>query len=241
MSPVEAATRAPALPAFAFPQAVVFDMDGTLLDTERLAGRAWPLAARALGIAFDDALVQTMVGRNSRDCAVLIAERHGDAYPVDALMQAMREAYDGLVAREGIAVKDGAHELIDWLAMQRVPMAVATSTRRARAKAKLADAGLLPRFAEVTGGDEVQRGKPAPDSYLLAAARLGVDPAACLAVEDSEPGYVAAAAAGMHVAYVPDQAPPSRALLARNPRLFDTLSHLHRWLREAADAAAPMR
>ena len=84
------------------------------------------------------------------------------------------------------------------------PRAVATSTRRERARAKLARRGLLARFAALVGGDEVARGKPAPDIFLLAAARLGVAPADCVVLEDSEPGVRGALAAGMMPIMVPD-------------------------------------
>jgi len=218
------------IPGEIMPHGVVFDMDGTLLDTEGLASRAWPIAARAIGVEFDVSLIGSMVGRNSRDCSVLISDRHGVQFPVDALMTAMRSAFEELMAREGVAVMPGAVELLEWLAAARVPMAVATSTRRERAEVKLGEAGLLRHFHGVTGGDEVARGKPAPDIYRLAAQRLGVEPARCLAVEDSEPGYDAAVAAGMPVVFVPDQAEPSARLLAARPRIFATLADVHRWL-----------
>ncbi|HEY7903145.1 MAG TPA: HAD family phosphatase [Casimicrobiaceae bacterium] len=212
------------------PRAVVFDMDGTLLDTEGLAARAWPLAASAIGVEFDAALVPAMIGRNTRDCMTLIVERHGAAFPVDDFVEAMRAAFDDLILREGIGVMPGAQSLLEWLAGRGIPAAVATSTRRVRAEAKLADAGLLPHFRGVTGGDEVHRGKPAPDIYLLAASRLGVDAPHCLAIEDSEPGFLAAHHAGMPVVFVPDQAPPSPALLAYAPRIVATLDGVREWL-----------
>ncbi len=219
------------------PRAVVFDMDGTLLDTEGLAARAWPLAATAIGVEFDAALVPTMIGRNTRDCMTLIVERHGAAFPVDAFIEAMRAAFDDLILHEGIGVMPGAQALLEWLAGCGIPAAVATSTRRVRAEAKLADAGLLPHFRGVTGGDEVNRGKPAPDIYLLAASRLGVDAPHCLAIEDSEPGFLAAHHAGMPVVFVPDQAPPSPALLAYAPRIAATLDDVREWLASLPPAA----
>jgi len=108
------------------PRAVVFDMDGTLLDTEGLAARAWPLAATAIGVEFDAALVPTMIGRNTRDCMTLIVERHGAAFPVDAFIEAMRAAFDDLILREGIGVMPGAQALLEWLAGCGIPAAVAT-------------------------------------------------------------------------------------------------------------------
>lgn len=231
------ARAATAVPLRARPRAVVFDMDGTLLDTEGLAARAWPLGASAIGVEFDAALVPRMIGRNTRDCVTLIVERHGAAFPVDALVEAMRVAFDDLILHEGIDVMPGAHALLEWLAGCGIPTAVATSTRRSRAEAKLADAGLLAHFRGVTGGDEVSRGKPEPDIYLLAASRLGVAAPHCLAIEDSEPGFLAAHRAGMAVVFVPDQAPPSPSLLAHVPRIAATLDDVRNWLSSLPPAA----
>jgi HAD superfamily hydrolase (TIGR01509 family) len=212
------------------PRTVVFDMDGLMLDTERLALRCWTVAAERLGLEFDAALIPAMIGRNSRDSRVLVLERHGDAFPIDRLMQASQEAYDAIVAHEGVAVKPGLVALLDWLDGRRIPRVVATSTRRARALAKLAPTGLLSRFAALVGGDEVAEGKPAPDIFLRAAASVGTSPADCIVLEDSEPGVRGALAAGMIPIMVPDTLEPSADLLARGilvlPSLAAVQSHL---------------
>jgi HAD superfamily hydrolase (TIGR01509 family) len=212
------------------PRAVIFDMDGLMLDTERLAPRAWDDAVAALGVDFDFTLIAPMVGRNFRDCATLIVDRHGPDFPTAALMRAWHVAYDAIVEREGIAVKPGLLDLLDWLEAEGIPKAVATSTRRDRAQAKLAQTALLSRFVVLIGGDEVARGKPAPDIFLATADRMGEVAAECIVLEDSEPGVRAALAAGMTPIMVPDMHPPSADLLARDvvvlPSLHDVLAHL---------------
>jgi HAD superfamily hydrolase (TIGR01509 family) len=205
---------------------VVFDMDGLMLDTEPLAARAWGEAARALGVEFDPAVTERMIGRNFADCRMIVGAHHGDGYPVDALMREWQAAYDALVAREGIALKPGLLDLLAWLEEQEVPRAVATSTRRTRAQAKLEHTQLAGRFAALVGGDEIARGKPEPDIYLEAAARLAVTPEACVALEDSEPGIHAALAAGMMPIMVPDRSRPSPALLARAPLVLASLAEV---------------
>ena len=205
------------------PAAVIFDMDGLMLDTEPLAARAWVDAARDLGVAFDASINHRLIGRNFPDCRTIIGEHHGAGYPVDDLMGAWHGAYDAIVQREGIAFKPGLPELLDWLDEARIPKAVATSTRRARAQAKLELTGILERFAALVGGDEVARGKPAPDIFVEAARRLGVPPSACMVLEDSEPGMRGALAAGMTPVMVPDLLPPSPALLATAPLVVATL------------------
>ena len=218
LAPPPRACRVPTRPA-----AVIFDMDGLMLDTEPLAARAWSDAAKEVGVDFDLAVTRQLIGRNFPDCRRLIQAHHGDAYPVDELMRAWHRAYDAIVERDGIVLKPGLPELLAWLEEAGIPKAVATSTRRARALAKLALTDLLRRFAALVGGDEIACGKPAPDIFLEAAARLGVAPAACAVLEDSEPGVNAAFAAGMMTMMVPDLSPPSAALLARAPLVFASL------------------
>ena len=212
------------------PAAVIFDMDGLMLDTEPLAARAWGEAAAALGVTFDNALALAMVGRNFADCAAMVRARYGADYPVDALLGSWHAAYDRIVEREGVALKTGIHELLDWLDDTAIPRAVATSTRRDRARAKLASTALLPRFHDLVGGDEVARGKPAPDIYVEAALRLRVGADRCLVLEDSEPGVRAALAARMMPIMIPDLHPPPEELLALDllvlPTLHDVLRHL---------------
>jgi len=205
------------------PGAVVFDMDGLILDTEPLAARAWLVAAGRAGVAFDAAVAPSLVGRAFANCRAVIIEHHGPAYPVDAVMSGWHDAYDELVLREGLVLKPGVVDLVDWLERERVPRAVATSTRRDRARAKLEHVGLFPRFATLVGGDEVARGKPAPDIFLEAAARLGMPPSACLVLEDSLPGLEGAIAAGMSAIMVPDQTPPPTTVAGRVPTVMASL------------------
>ena len=212
------------------PAAVIFDMDGLMLDTEPLAARAWGEAAAALGVDFDMALARAMIGRNFADCATMLRARYAAPYPFDALLGSWHAAYDAIVAREGLTLKPGLHELLEWLEAQSIPRAVATSTRRERARVKLDLTGLLPRFHDLVGGDEVARGKPAPDIYVEAARRIGIEVAACVALEDSEPGIRAALAAGMAAITVPDLHPPSTELEALDVEVLPSLREVLRRL-----------
>ena len=222
------------------PAAMIFDMDGLMLDTERHAAQAWTDAAMLLGMDFDRDVTTRLVGRNSPDCMTLIRAHHGPDYPVEHLLEAWHGAYEAIIEREGIAVKPGLFELLAWLDAERIPKAVATSTRRLRAREKLARTQLLDRFAAIVGGDEIARGKPAPDIYLEAAARLGIAAAECVALEDSEPGINAALAAGMMPIMVPDVSPPSAALRARALLVCRSLAEVRAHL-VALPAAGRMR
>ncbi len=205
------------------PAALVLDMDGTLLDTEPLAARAWGDAAAALGLPFDPELPIRLIGRGFSDCRALIVEHHGDDYPTDRLMSRWHAAYDAIVEREGLVLKPGVEALFEWLDAEGIARAVATSTRRARALAKLEQVALAPRLHALVGGDEVERGKPAPDIFLAAAARLGVSPSACVVLEDSDAGALGAIAAGMIPIVIPDLKPPSSDVLRSKPLVVESI------------------
>ena len=223
-------TRAPRLARR--PKAVIFDMDGLILDTESLGIRTWAAAATMTGVEFDPALLPSMIGRSNRDCRALLRQHYGDAYPVDQLAASCTVAFDAIVAQDGIALKAGVVELLEWLESHDIPRAVATSTRRARALAQLTDKKLFHRFATLVGGDEVAHSKPAPDIFIEAAARLHVPAGECVVLEDSEPGVRAAVAAGIAPVMVPDLHGPSAAVLAADtlvlPSLFEVRTYLDR-------------
>ena len=205
-----------------------------MLDTEAPALRAWQQAASKCGREFDLDLCRRMIGRSFADCVALIRERHGTDYPVDELTRAWAAAYEAIVAAEGVSLKPGLDEILDLLDERGIAIAVATSTRRERARVRLERLGLLRRFGALVGGDEVARGKPAPDIFLAAAARLDVPARDCIVLEDSEPGIIGALAAGMIPVMVPDLHPPSEALLAHRPLVLASLSAVAAHLRDIA-------
>ena len=209
--------------------AVIFDMDGLLLDTERLQRDAMTGAGRALGYPFDDLLFERIVGIHRDGNRVTLAEHFGAEFPLDAFYLDSDARFAGLSAG-GIPLRPGVVELLDHLAARGVPCGVATSTLSPRAEQHLRHVGLFDRFATVVTRSDVERPKPAPDPYLLAAERLGARPAHCLALEDSPNGIRAAAAAGMAVVMIPDILPPTAEteglVRATLPSLADVLALL---------------
>jgi HAD superfamily hydrolase (TIGR01509 family) len=188
------------------PQAVIFDMDGLMLDSERALLGCLAQAGAEAGHALPEAFLLSLIGSSDALTRQLIAEQVG-ADAVDALLQDSYARYERLVAA-GVPHRPGIIDLLDTLVVHGVPRAVATSTRRPLALRKLESAGLLRYFEHVATSSDVARPKPAPDIYLLAAARLGVEPQHCLALEDSPTGVRAALAAGMTVIQVPDLLQP---------------------------------
>ena len=198
---------AAAAPAAAGLQAVVFDMDGLMLDTERVALECWTATAAELGWEIARETFVKLVGLDQQESRKVLLECLGDSFPLAEVSARARISYLARL-REGIPLKPGLLALLDWLALRRIRVAVATSTRSDLAREKLALAGIDRRFVTVACADEVGRGKPAPDVYLAAVGRLEVDPARCIALEDTDVGLRAAHGAGLRCILVPDLRPP---------------------------------
>lgn len=213
---------APRLPS-ALPAAVVFDMDGLMLDTERLDRDLWQAAARRHGLDIPDALHATLVGRRIADAERTLLEHFGTGFPLAQLRAEVHAQWEA-VAAAGLPRKPGLEPLLALLEQAGIPKAVATSTARAKALVSLGP--LAARFHALACGDEVRAGKPAPDIFVLAAQRLGIAPARCLALEDSPPGVAAARAAGMPVIMIPDLVAPREP----PPYLCASLSQVSEWL-----------
>jgi HAD superfamily hydrolase (TIGR01509 family) len=217
------------------PDAVIFDMDGLMLDSERASLRSWSRGAREIGLQIEDDYWLRLVGHSMPACRLILRERMGEAQ-IETLMTHCYALYQAEVDA-GVPLRPGIHEILQLLARYDVPCGVATSTRRPLAPHKLEAAGLLPYFKAVTAGNDVEHPKPAPDIYLLAAQRMGAAPERCLALEDSPAGVTAALAAGLTVIQVPDLVVPDEALRARGHRIVASL-HQARELLEARLHAA---
>lgn len=184
--------------------AVIFDMDGLMLDTERIALIVWRQAAADLGFTLGDDVAEQMVGRTSATNRLMLQMHFGEKFSYDELLALADSRYRETLDRDGVPRKDGLIELLDFLESRQIPRAVATSTARDLARHKLEQAGVARYFDVIVGGNEVAHGKPAPDIFLRAAERLTKRPAECVVLEDSGPGIQGAADAGMLTILIPD-------------------------------------
>jgi beta-phosphoglucomutase len=190
-------------------RAVVLDMDGVMLDTEPMYQHAWQRACADLGFTLDDEAYATLVGRPTADCEEELVARYGPEFPMRVFRSHWPALWHALAADRGIPCKPGLEALLSLLEERQVPRAVATSSDADFTAFSLQQAGLAGRVPVVVTGDQVSRGKPAPDIYLEAARRLGQPPSACVAVEDSDAGVLSASTAGLITLCVPDSRPPS--------------------------------
>ena len=194
-------------------KAVIFDKDGTLHDTEQVYHRAWKEAARQTGVPRIMEFVALCTGTNFARTEELWQEFYGDEFAFRPFWTLRDAVYDDLIASEGLPVKQGAYELLDYLKENGYKIGLATSTNAPRVERHLVQSDMKKYFDAVVTGDTVQRGKPAPDIFLIAAERLCVAPEACMGVEDSFNGVRAVKAAGMYTVMVPDMIAPTKEIL----------------------------
>jgi HAD superfamily hydrolase (TIGR01509 family) len=214
---------------------VIFDMDGLMLATETISRGIWQRAAVEMGYTITDDLFSSFIGRTEADCQAVLEKRWGPTFVFARMHERILSQWAELFATGSIPRKPGLLELIAYVDSLGLPKAVATSSRRDNALAKLGH--LAEQFPVLVTGDDISRGKPAPDIFLLAAAQLGVKPEDCLVLEDSWPGVQAAQAAGSYVIMVPDLSPTTESA----PHVCSSLHEAQLWLERHQAAAKQPR
>ena len=199
-------------------EAVAFDLDGLMFDTEALFFRVAGEMLRDRGKTFSPDIMAAMIGRQSPVAGLAFKTMAGLGESVEELMAEARDRFRALMD-EAVHPTPGLYALIAHLKHVGMPRCVATSSRREYAEGLLAKHGLLAEFAFVVTAEDVARSKPDPEIYRLAASRLGVDVGALLVLEDSPAGVSAGKAAGAFVVAIPHEQSPGESLAEADRRV----------------------
>lgn len=222
-------------------QAVIFDMDGLLLDTERLSLATFMQACEQCGFEPKRDVYLDCVGSNREKTRQILLDGHGEAFPLDAVCEDWDKNYRRVTLEQPIPVKTGAKELLQFLSGTHVKIGLATSTQKAMAVKKLLNASIEHYFEFILGGDQVSQGKPHPEIYRKVAAQFNVSPENCLAFEDSNTGVKSAYNAGMNVIQVPDLVEPSAEVKAFNHLVVSSLDEVSKLFNERSSARSLSR
>ncbi len=191
-------------------QYVLFDMDGTLLDTEELYERSWRESGKAWALPdFEDiSYADQIAGRPVAHSIGVLKEKYGSAVDAESFVEERMALYRRY-AETDLQLKPGCREILQFVRENHIACALATSTVNELAYSNLDRMGLRASFDAIVTGSMVQRGKPAPDIFIEAAKRIGADPRLCIVCEDSYSGIEAAYRAGMRPIFIPDRQKPN--------------------------------
>ena len=210
--------------------AVVFDMDGVIFDSERLVLECWEKIGSEYHLAGMREAFLPCIGTNNARTREIVLEYYGENFPYDEFCRESSRLFHSIVDQGGLPVKTGVQELLVYLKDCKTPIAVASSTRLEVVTQELKQAGLYGYFSVVMGGDQLKRSKPEPDIYLMTCEKLGVRPLYSYAIEDSYNGIRSAYSAGMKPIMVPDMLPPTNEMYQKSVVVLDDLLRVRDWL-----------
>lgn len=212
-------------------KAVVFDMDGVLFDTEKMYLDAWNILGAQKNISDIEGTAKKCIGLSVTDTVALLKNTYGEDFPVEEYHKIIEASVKDKIQRDGIPVKQGVGDILDYLYSINFTVGLASSTKYNKIIEHLERAGLLKYFKVIIGGDMIAHSKPDPEIYKTACMRLGVDPSEAAAVEDSKNGVISAHLAGMIPLLVPDLVAPDREMLSMSKKCFDSLEDVMVYLK----------
>lgn len=210
---------------------VIFDMDGTMFDTEPISARCWIEAGEKLGIPITKSMVYTFCGKTMPAIKGILEEAVEVEFDYEEVVRTRQEIYDNIIRTEGVPHKEGLVELLQYLKDEQIPAAVSTSTDQETAEMVIKKAGVYEYFTAFVYGDMVEKSKPAPDIFREAARRIGKDPKECLVVEDSPAGIMAGRAAGGYTILIPDVADVTEEVKEGITAQMNNLSEVAQWMK----------
>ena len=217
-------------------KAVIFDMDGVLFDTEAVCMQAWMEVAERWGLPGMEEVFPLVIGLNANDSRQVVFDAYGEDFDYPLFREHTGAWFRDYVGKNGIPVKPGVREILEWLKSAGYAVGLASSTKREAVLSHLKHTGLDDYFSVVVGGDMVEHSKPRPDIYLLACDRLGVEPGEAYAIEDSPNGIRSAHAAGMCPVMVPDMIAPDEEMRRLSCVILEDLTQALAFLRERTAA-----
>lgn len=204
-------------------KALLFDMDGLLLDSERVVQESWNVAGEALGYGKVGEHIYNTLGMNAAGRKEYFNNVFGTGFPYEEFQKLSRKAFFNVADQEGIPLKPGAKELIFYAKQMGYKVGLVTSSRKEYAMDVLKKAGIFSCFDGCIFGDMVSKSKPDPEIYEKGCKMLGEEPEWCIAFEDAPAGVIAASAAGIDVIMVPDLVQPNDAIRMRTWKVLDSL------------------
>lgn len=205
---------------------IIFDMDGTLIDTEKYFRACWPKALAAFGYEMSDEQALSMRSLGRPFAPVHLKEMFGESIDYTQVREKRKELVEECIKENGIQLKPGVIELLQWLKENHIRVAIATATDMERTNRYLKMLGIHEYFDALISATMVKEGKPSPDIYLYACEQLGRKPEECIAVEDSPNGVLSAYRAGCKVVMVPDQTAPEEELKSKLFACVETLTDI---------------
>lgn len=204
-------------------RAVIFDMDGVIFDSEQLVLDSWEKVGQKYNIPDVGKVLTDCIGTSNAKTREIVYEHYGKDFDFEKYSKEASFFFHEYVRENGLPVKKGVRELLQYLEEEKIPIGLASSTRLAAVEVELRQAGLYDYFHVVVGGDQLKRSKPEPDIYLMACEKMGIAPEQAYAVEDSYNGIRAAYSAGMTPIMVPDLLPATEEMREKSIAVFDDL------------------
>lgn len=213
-----------------FPEAVIFDMDGVIFDSERLYVSCCRQAGEEFGMPDAEELSIKCIGLTAEKTKKMFDDRYGRTAPTDLFWKRVSELFHEFSDSGRLPVKTGVYSIMEFLSEHSIPTALASSTASGKVKSELEQAGLLKYFDFIIGGDMVKNGKPDPEIFLKAVCALSADKQKCIIIEDSFNGVNAAYNAGIPVIMVPDMIPPDEEMISKALCVLPSLTEVREYL-----------
>ena len=210
-------------------KAIIFDMDGVILDSETISDKTWAIAQDEMDVSTDKDYINMCRGSNRNDTLKILRDVFGQDFDADAFLNRATVLFHMYEDTQGIPLMPYAREILKYL-KPKYRLALASSTNGGAVERQLANTGVIDFFETRTTGEMVEHSKPDPEIYLMACRSLGVDPQECVAVEDSPNGIRSAAAAGLKVIMVPDKVDPFPEIEMLCWKICPTLKSLEEFL-----------